>query len=382
MLAVGPRRIPVLAGAFAVVVGVGVVVPVVHGRGRASSGRDKLAARLMRLDPGARLGGNTQVATAAGARLAGVPGRGNFMIALGPRERIVGGAGHDELGALAATGARISGGGGDDLIHGGGRNQLLVGGPGRDFIVGGANNDRILGGRGDDRLVGGGGADRLDGGPGNDRLIDKGGATVVVTGSGTNSVDVADGEVNDRVLCSPGSTNHISADRGDRIDSSCRNRASSVRYRPPASRRPAATAQQQPVSGDGSHDSPYVAACDDESQDPCVISAFAARSLSGLWANEFVPAYKCPTSHPYLYAHNYAPFGTSLIGGVEVVGLGPIGVSITGFMSIDLLHEFRVTGTDTGTFNSSATNWTTGTNSYQVKLHCTETVSLGYGGPR
>jgi hypothetical protein len=39
-------------------------------------------------------------------------------------------------------------------------------------------------------------------------------------------------------------------------------------------------------------------------------------------------------------------------------------------------------GTDTGFPNSSATNWETGTNSYQLQLHCTNdtdyAVFLGY----
>ena len=65
-----------------------------------------------------------------------------------------------------------------------------------------------------------------------------------------------------------------------------------------------------------------------------------------------------------------------------MAGLGPIGVSITGFFSVDLDTVWRITGADTGCPNSSATNWTTGTNSYQVKLHCTKTASLGFGGPR
>ena len=95
-----------------------------------------------------------------------------------------------------------------------------------------------------------------------------------------------------------------------------------------------------------------------------------------------MPAYKCPTSHPYLYDHKYAPSGTHLLGGVEVSGLGPVGVSVTGFFSVDLATVWRITGADTGWPNSSATNWTTGTNSYQVKLHCTKTADLGFGGPR
>jgi hypothetical protein len=48
--------------------GAGALAPVAHARSKA-----ELAARAMRLDPGARLGGNTQVATAAGARVLGVP---------------------------------------------------------------------------------------------------------------------------------------------------------------------------------------------------------------------------------------------------------------------------------------------------------------------
>jgi RTX calcium-binding nonapeptide repeat (4 copies) len=323
-----------------------------------------LVARLLRRDPAARLGGNTQVATGAGAVLAGVPGRVNFIIGLGRHQRIVGGRGHDQLGAWG-DGARIRGGRGNDLIHGA---------RGRQVISGGRGHDLIFGGPGDDDLYGG---------PGDDRMVDRQGATRVIPGSGENSVDIADGDGDERVVCASGSINHIKADRGDFIHPRCRGGRSTLRYLRPAGARPAAHLRQtQAVSGNGTHDNPYIAACDNETKDPCVISAFAARSLSGLWANEFVPAYKCPTSHPYLYDHEYGPFGSALLGGVEVSGLGPIGVSITGFFSVDLLDVFRITGADTGTFNSSATNWTTGTNSYQVKLHCTKSVDLGFGGPR
>jgi hypothetical protein len=111
MLAVAfPPRTRAVIGVLAVVTGVGAVGPVVVRTGWASSGRDGLAARLIRLDPGARLGANTQVATVVGARLAGVRGRVNFIIGLAPRQRIVGGAGHDQLGARGAGGARILGG--------------------------------------------------------------------------------------------------------------------------------------------------------------------------------------------------------------------------------------------------------------------------------
>jgi hypothetical protein len=71
MLAVAfPRRTRAVIGALAVLIGVAGAFPGVVGKGRASSGGDGLAARLIRLDPGARLGANTLVAPAAGARLA------------------------------------------------------------------------------------------------------------------------------------------------------------------------------------------------------------------------------------------------------------------------------------------------------------------------
>lgn len=105
-----------------------------------------------------------------------------------------------------------------------------------------------------------------------------------------------------------------------------------------------------------------------------------------MWANEYVPAYKCPPSHPYLYDHSYAPAGTALPGGVGVSGLGPIGVSITGIkttqVTVQGITSAYTTGTDTGFPNSSATNWELGTNSYRVELHCTSDTRyaafLGY----
>jgi hypothetical protein len=353
---VSPRGARAVVGVLVVVAGAGLVVAAALGR---QSPRERLATRLMSLDPGARIGANTQVGTTAGARLLGSRRRANFMIGLGARQRIVGGPGHDQLGARGAAGVRVHGGGGHDLIHGGRGDQLLAGGAGDDLIYGGA------------------GRDRLHGGPGNDRLIDRQGATVVVTGPGRNRVDVADGDGDERVLCAPGSVNRIEADRGDRLRPSCRRGASSVRYGRPPSGAPAAhAAQQQPVSGDGSNDNPFIAACDDPSQDPCTVSSFPARTLSGLWSNEYVPAYICapppgdPTGRLFLQDQNYAPGGTSVPNGVEVQGLGPIGVSITG-TSPGIPLSPRATGTLTGFPYSSATNWTTGTNSYKVILHCT-----------
>jgi RTX calcium-binding nonapeptide repeat (4 copies) len=398
-----PRRTRTLIGTLAAVTCAVATVP-----GMASAGTDELAAGLIRLDPGARLGGNTQVATAARARVSGVRGRVNFMMGLGHRQHLVGGAGHDQIGARGASGARIHGGRGHDLIHGSrGHDQLHGGhghdrihaghghdvihaGHGHDRIHGGHGNDRLIGGHGHDRIYGGAGRDRLEGGPGRNRLIDRQGHTIVVAGPGRNHVDVADGS-RDRVLCVAGSINRIVVDRGDRLQPRCHGPASVVRYqRPPSGAPPAdppAAQAAQSVSGDGSSANPYVAECTEPQKVNCTTPLFAARSLSGLWANEYVPAYKCPPSHPYLYDESYAPAGTSLPHGVGVLGLGPIGMSITGFKTTkvttsDGITSGYTTGTDTGFPNSSATNWTTGTNSYQVQLHCTSStanaVFLGY----
>jgi hypothetical protein len=100
------------------------------------------------------------------------------------------------------------------------------------------------------------------------------------------------------------------------------------------------------------------------------------RHLDGFWANEFVPGYRCPTSHPYLEAKDYAPFGTSLIKGVSINEDGmpwPIGVSITGASttggSLNLAN---------GIAASSATNWSFGRHWYQAVLHCTDDARQGW----
>jgi hypothetical protein len=398
MLAVAfPRRTQALVGALAVVISVVAAVPAVVGNAEASADSDLLAARLMRLDPGARLGANTQVATVTRGRLSGVRDRVNFMMGLGSRQRIVGGASHDQLGARGAAGTRIHGARGHDLIHGGRGHQRLHGGPGHDFIRAGHGHDRIHaghghdrihaghghdrihGGHGHDRIHGGAGRDRLMGGPGRDRLIDRQGATVAVAGPGDH-VDVADGD-SDRVACAAGSTSRIVVDRGDRLHPNCRGPASSVSYRRPpngagaqAADAPAARAAQT-ITGSGTNDNPYVAECTQPQYVICNTPLFTARSLSGLWANEYVPAYQCPPSHPFLYDENYAPAGTALPQGVGVLGLGPVGISITGVkmkrVTVNEITSIYTIGTYTGWPNSSATNWETDTNSYQVQLACT-----------
>jgi len=142
------------------------------------------------------------------------------------------------------------------------------------------------------------------------------------------------------------------------------------------------------VSGSGTDDRLYVAPCDTPSPFTDCTVAFPERSLSGLWANERVPAYRCPTDHPFLLNQNYAPAGTLLPRGVEVSGLGPIGVSIAdrAVSHVDPLYDpthtwawYFATGTVTGVGNT-ATNWTLGTASYRVILHCTYVTDSGLEG--
>jgi Ca2+-binding RTX toxin-like protein len=328
---------------------------------QATVANGRLAQLLLRRDPGARVGGDTQVATADGTVLLGVPGRINFMMALGNHERLIGGNIHDELGAYNGTrGVRIYGRGGNDLLVGMRGDQLLDGGPGTDAIYGGPGNDIIYGG------------------PGDDQIVDRQGRTVVFTGSGRDFVDVADGHGDDQVVCAPGSVGRVLADPGDRVDRRCHRQRASTGS-PATDHPPFAHAAQPSVGGDGSNANPFVSACSDEQDVDCLVNAFPARSLSGLWANEYVPSYVCNTSdHPYLLFQNYAPGGTALPFGVGVVGLGPIGVSITGIA--DLGNSYA-TGTLTGAGDSSATNWTLGTNSYRVELHCSSNQGHGYTSP-
>jgi hypothetical protein len=76
---------------------------------------------------------------------------------------------------------------------------------------------------------------------------------------------------------------------------------------------------------------------------------------------------------------NYAPAGTSLINGVEVEGLGKVGVSILASLDLSTTLPRRVSGTATGE-GSSATNWAIpfGPASYKVILHCTSDFERGY----
>lgn len=326
-------------GWLAAVVGI-VLLAVLAMSAVAIAGRvdSRVAALLAARDPGARVNGNTIIATGAGARVYGGRGRGNFMAALGSRETIVGGNRGDNLGALGDR-VTIVGGGGNDLLYGD-RGATLVGGGGRDLLVNRGANTTIRAGTGD-----------------------------VVMASGRH----------DRVLCSRGSRNvTIYDDRSTSISGTCRaghGRVLPVRQvRQPAR----AVAAAGAVTGDGSNDRPFSAPCDGGGVD-CTISAFSQRTLSGAWANEYVPAYRCPSDHPYRLNKNYAPSFNTWGAGVEIArdevsGLGfPVNVLITGnsyFKERTAPNLFS--GTLTGFPNSSVTNWLWGgTHWYRIILHCT-----------
>jgi hypothetical protein len=432
MLAVACSRRSRLVGLLAVVVCVGLlVVPAAHAQGpqgQGPRGQDaglfsdlqELANGLMALDPGKRIGGNTQVAVLEGELLKGVQGvfnlfgarqsrvvaagrparrmpRVNFMLGLARGQRLIGGHGHDQLGAHGHN-STIHGGRGHDLIHGGPGSQRLHGGHGHDLMHGGHGHDRLHGGRGHDHLRGGHGHDRMHGGPGhdrfhggpgndrfrggagNDRFVDREGASVVDAGAGRNVVEVADGSGDERVSCAAGSVNSLRVDRGDRLDPDCLGPLSVVRYGPAPSPAPAAhAAQNKPVTGDGSNDNPFTAECDELFVEDCVVSSFAERNVpEGLWSNEYVPAYQCPPTHPFLLDEIYAPAGTILQPGIEVDKSGLVGISITGISSKEGFFTLA-TRTATGFPNSSATNWALGGSyPYKVKLHCTVDPLNGY----
>jgi Ca2+-binding RTX toxin-like protein len=311
---------------------------------RSSSAASSAVAEVLReRDPGKRLGGNTIVVTGNGTRIVGVPHRPNFIIALGNGDTIVAGGRNDQIGAL---GRNVT------LVAGTVGHELLIGGTGGKVIVDGAGHDLTM------------------------EMAPR--ATIVVSSPADRIV--VQGR-NDRVECA-GESSHdvIYAGATDRVDASCAKRHD--RVLPTSDIRPLVQSPRgrqavgSYVSGSGSNDDPYAGFCASY-VDVCTPGPFAARSLTGLWTNEYVPAYKCPSTQPYLRAVDYAPAGTKLPRGVEVKGLGPIGVSITG-VSTD--PGGRANGTLTGGTDSSATNWTTGTASYEIVLHCAKEPRLGYHG--
>ena len=111
----------------------------------------------------------------------------------------------------------------------------------------------------------------------------------------------------------------IYAGRGASVAQSCRDPDDRVLPLTQLAK-PAAHAAAQPVSGNGSKDSSLLRGVRQPSRVlDCTVSSFAARTLKGWWANEFVPAYRCPLGRSLSRSH-YALSGTKLPNGVEVRG--------------------------------------------------------------
>lgn len=318
----------------------------VAGCGSSSPNPVDQASRLRQLNPGARIGGDTIVATADNQRVLGSQSRPNFMMGLGKNETIVGGPGDDELGAF-------------------GTNDTIVAGPGTDQLYGGPGST-------------------LDGGTGRNLLTEYGdNGTIRVTSSGDEVV--MSGE-HDRVLCSPTSRNDtIYKNQSDYVDPTCtRNNAVVLPLSHPqltAARTPAAR-----VSGAGTFNDPYVTACNSDppppslglSPDDCEVSGFQSRDLFGTWKSESIPAYQCPADHPYLLSRAFRdskelPLGVGYLTYMADVYINSINGAKSQFGS-----DYFV---GTSAFQSSATNWNPNIfdkdarGNYKIILYCTSNTA-------
>jgi Ca2+-binding RTX toxin-like protein len=281
--------------------------------------RRELAERLLKLDPGRPLGGDTIVGVSNGDLLLGAANRVNVMIALGSGETIVGGNRADQLGAL-------------------GKNATIRGGAGTDAIRGGAGQNVI------------------SGGAGNDRITDTKGSATINTGSGKNEVDVAGHPGRDRVLCAPGSVDRIHANHGDYIAPSCRKAAGSqLVYHQPPSTKPST------ARNNGCTDNPNV---------HCTFLAASGTLPGSLWSWQKIPHRECPPSHPYLLFKDYLGFGVS----------GPFGVEVSNLGNINFFAR-RVVRSDNyviGAFGGTVDNWTFSPQEWRMWFHCTSDISQGW----
>lgn len=303
----------------------------------AASAQDPFATRLAAKDPGALLGGSTVVVDDTGADVYAPHGRRSHVAVLGAGAEVFGSPGTDELGARAPR-VTLRGSAGPDVLHGG-PNGTVIGGPGPDLLTATRGGTTVQAGSRD---------------------------FVVLRGRG------------DRVVCKSRARGLIiQRSSGTIVDRACRRRGAHVRTDDARPSSTPARAHAAQVGGDGSNDNPFVAPCDSfEGAVFCTVSSFPRRPLSGAWSNEFVPAYKCPDSHPWVRNKTYAPAFTSWGDGVEIQedqSDFAIGVSISGqsLRATPYPNDMK-NGTLTGFPNSSATNWLWGGDHwYKVVLHCT-----------
>ncbi|MEZ5100904.1 MAG: hypothetical protein R3C15_14110 [Thermoleophilia bacterium] len=130
-------------------------------------------------------------------------GAGNDRIhGTGAVNLIVGGAGRDTIKGEGGDDV-LRGGGGNDFVAAGAGDDLVDGGDGDNVATGGAGDDRIRAGAGDDRLDGGAGDDTLDGGAGDDRLT-----------GGTGFDRHLGGDGNDRLFARNRDADHVDGGAG------------------------------------------------------------------------------------------------------------------------------------------------------------------------
>ncbi len=111
---------------------------------------------------GVKLGNKSDILTVTTLDAVVFAGNGN--------DQITGGLGNDKLHGQNGK-DRLDGGAGDDWLYGGNGKDWLSGGDGNDHLFGGNGRDKLQGGVGDDTLDGGLGADNLAGGAGNDTYV-------------------------------------------------------------------------------------------------------------------------------------------------------------------------------------------------------------------
>lgn len=98
------------------------------------------------------------------------------------------------ISTLIPEAHHLDGGAGNDLVFGGGGNEIVDGGAGDDRLYGGSGIDTLSGGDGDDVLLGGNDADRLHGGGGHDeyRLLTGHGDDVITDTEGFSLISLPD----------------------------------------------------------------------------------------------------------------------------------------------------------------------------------------------
>lgn len=134
------------------------------------------------------------------------------------------------------------------------------------------------------------------------------------------------------------------------------------------------------TTGRGTNDDPYTGPCVERVDGSCRVS-FPSRQLRAIFDNEYVPAYRCPASDPWLLNKTVTEGRIVPPGVLFEAGNGAnLGVNITGVSKKEGKTEKRgqkvyafdyATGTLTGFPNSSVTSWSFGSAFYAIGLYCT-----------